>query len=183
MAPAVWGWLSTGILAAAPSVLSPKHHPVTPQAFLLYSARFCQSPELVVTSEILCIGPLKGSLLLQPSVPGREKSYCFSQLDVFWVLFRLWCYRLGHPSWGLYPTFLRGILLDSEIFLRHFSGCPLEPSQLSCISSTLCTSHVWWSFLLSVHGYKASLPQLFSCLFCMISLQFSCHSWLVLVGG
>ena len=51
---------------------------------------------------------LKCSLCLQLSVPGRVKPCCFSQLDVTWVPFCLWCHRLGNPAWGLDLTLLRG---------------------------------------------------------------------------
>ena len=60
----------------------------------------------------------------------------------------------------------------TEISLQHFSCC--QPSQPSCVSSSLPTGHVvvkW--FLLSVLGYKSSLQLVFSWLFWMISLQFS----------
>ena len=96
----------------------------------------------------------------------------------------LWCYRLGSPAWGLDSTLLRVIPLTTEISLWNLSYHPWEPSQPSHTSSALPTSHVvvkW--FLLFFLGYEASLQLVFSCLFKVISLQFSCNSRLVLGGG
>ena len=77
----------------------------------------------------------------------------------------------------------RGIPQTAEIFLWYFSYCPWEPSQPSHIFSVLPASQivVKW-FLLSVCGYKVSLQLVFSWLFWMISLQFSCNYTLVLGG-
>ena len=127
----------------------------------------------MVANEILCVDLLKGSLHLQLSLPVRQKSCCFSQLDVIWVLFWLWYCRLGSPAWGLYPTLLRPNHLSNEISLQHFSCHLWESSQLFCISSTLHTIHsvvLKW-FLLSVCVYKVFLQLLFSWFFQMISLN------------
>ena len=138
----------------------------------------------MVANENVCIGPLIGSLCLYQSVPGREKPYHFSQLDVNWVFFRLWCWMLGSSAWGLDRTLLSEIPLAAEIFLHHFSCHPWEPSQPSHMSSALCTSHfVVKLFLLCVRGYKASLPLLCGCIFWVISLQFIYNSRFVLGGG
>ena len=107
------------------------------------------------TSKISCSGPLKGSLWLKPSIPGREKPCHFSQLDVVWVLFGLRCYRLGNQAWGLDLTLLRGNPLK---YSSSPSAAAWQPSQPSHISSTLHTNHfVVKLFLLSVCGYKTSL--------------------------
>ena len=102
-------------------------------------------------------------------------------LSVF--LSQLLCYRLGTPARGL-AHISQGNPPATEISLWHFSCCLWEPSQPSHDSSTLPTSHVVLRlFLLSVWCYKVSLPQLFSCLFQMISPQFCCNSSEVLGGG
>ena len=167
-----------------PSVLSPE--PPTsesPQDPLSTPPSLCQSPGLVATNEILCIGDLGGSLYLQLFLPGRQKPCCFSQLDVIWVPFSLWCCRLGSPAWGLDPTLLRRNILATELYLQIFSCHAWEPSHPSHVSA-LSTNHivVKW-FLLSVQCYKAPLQLVFSLFFGMISLQFSCNSRLVLGGG
>ena len=89
--------------------------------------------------------------------------------------------RLGSPAWGLDCTLLRGNHPATEISLWNFSSCPWEPSQPSCASFALPVTS-WWLFL-SVFGYKASLQLVFSWLFRMISLQFSCNYTLALGGG
>ena len=110
----------------------------------------------MASNESLCIGPLKGSLHLQLSVPGREKPWCFSELDIIWVLFGFWCWRLWSPVWGSNDTLLRGVPLATEIFLWHFSCHPWELSQPSHVSSTLHISHIMVKmFLLSVCSYQA----------------------------
>ena len=133
---------------------------------------------------MLCIGPLRGSLHLQPSLPDRQKPSCFSQLYVIWVPFGLWCYRLGSPAWGLDPAFLRGNPPAAAISQQKFSCCMREHGHPSRTSSALPISLVMvkW-FLLSVLGFRASLQLVFSWLFRMISLQFSCNSRLVLGGS
>ena len=149
----------------------------SPQVSLFQSAL----PMLVATNKIFCVGPLRGSLILQPSHLGRQKCCCFSQLDVIWVPFQLWCCRLRSPAWILDPTLLRGNPPATEISLWHFSCHPWGPSQSCHVSSTLPTYLVvvkW--FLLSVPGFKASLQLL---LFRMISVQFICNSRLVLGGS
>ena len=124
-------------------------------------------------------------LSASPAVlPGWQNPYCFSQLDIIRVPFQLWWCRLGRPTWGLDTTFLRGNTLATEISLWHFSCHLWEPSQPSRVSSTLPTSHIALKcFILSIRGCKASLQLVFSWLFKMISLQFSCNSRLVLGEG
>ena len=138
----------------------------------------------MAANEITCVGPIRGSLHLQPFLPGRQKTCCFSQLDVICVPFQLWCCRLGSPAWGLDPTLLRGNPMATEISLRIFSCHQWDLSQPSRASFALPTSLVvvkW--FLLSVCGYKASLHLVFSWLSQMISLQSCCNSRWVLGGG
>ena len=176
-APGSW-WLLTLFSAKAtiPSISS--------SVSVLVCPSFARAQGKLAENEILCIVPSTGSLSLQLSVPGREKPCCFSQLDVIWVLFRLWFCKLGILGWGLDPTLPRGDPLAAEMFLQPFSCHLWELSQPSCVSSALGTSHVVVKlFLLSVHGYKASLLLLFSCLLQMIPLKFICNSSLVLVGG
>ena len=178
-------WLSTGILAAISSVLSPESPtPDSPQASLVHSALPLSQPRLSGCNKILCIGPLRGCVCLQPSLPGRKKPCCFHS----WMLSGFlsgsdavgWGaqLRVYHP-----PNFSRGSPA-TEISLQNFSCCPWEPSQPSRASSALPASLVMvkW-FLLSVLGYKASLQPVFSWLYRMISLPFSCNSTLVLGGG
>ena len=128
-----------------------------------------------------CGGLLSVSLHLQLSLLGGQKPCCFSQLDVIWAPFQLWCYRLGSPTWGLDPTHHRWNLLATEISYQNFICCPWEPSQPMPTSSALPPSLmvVKW-FPLSVCGKKASLQLVFSWLFRMIYLQFSHNSRLVL---
>ena len=100
--------LSTGILAAVPSVPSPEPPaPDSPQVSVVHSLPL-QSPGYVAANKIVCIAPLRDSLHLQPSLPSRQKPCCYSQLDVIWGPFQLWCSRLGSPAWGLVLTLLRG---------------------------------------------------------------------------
>ena len=170
---------------AAFSVPSPKPlSPVSLQVSLVHSApEFSRAQDKWLHVKNLCVSPLNGSLCLQPFVIGREKPCCSSQLDVICVLFKLLCYRLGTPARGL-AHISQGNPPATEISLWHFSCCLWEPSQPSHDSSTLPTSHVVLRlFLLSVWCYKVSLPQLFSCLFQMISPQFCCNSSEVLGGG
>ena len=137
----------------------------------------------MAANKILCFSPLRGSLSLQPSLPGRQKPCCFSQLDIIWVPFLLWSCR-GESSWGIDPTLFRGNPKATEISLWHISFHLWEPSQPSHVSSALHTSHVMVKlFLLSVRGYKASLQLVFSWLFWMIPPKFSCNSRLVLGEG
>ena len=73
--------------------------------------------------------------------------------------------------------------LATEISPCHFSCSLWELSQLSRVF-VLPTSHIVVKcFLLSVSGYKASIQVVFSWLFQMISLQFSCNSRFVLGGS
>ena len=132
-------------------------------------------------NKILCVDPLKGSLSLQPSLSGRQKPCCFSQLN---AEFLSGSGAVGYPAWGLDPTLLRGNPLFTEISLWNFSCHLWEPSQASYISSSLPTTVivVKWCFL-SLLGYKVSLQLVFSRLFRMISLHFSCNSRLVLGGS
>ena len=127
----------------------------------------------MAANKVVCVSPLRGSQDLQAFLPGRQKPCCFSQLDVIWVPFSLWCCRLGSPAWGVDPTLLRPNHLSNEISLQHFSCHLWESSQLFCISSTLHTIHsvvLKW-FLLSVCVYKVFLQLLFSWFFQMISLN------------
>ena len=142
---------------AIPSVLSPETStPDSPQASIVHPA--LPLPRVSGSNEILCIGPSRGFLHLQQSLPRRQKSWYFSQLDVIWVLFWHWCFRLGSPAWGLDPTFLRGNLLATKISLWNFSCHPWDPSQSYCAFSTLPACYVVVKrLLLSVCGYKASL--------------------------
>ena len=135
----------------------------------------------MAANEILCFDLLRGSQNFQPSLPGRQKPCCFSELHVIWVSFWLWCCKLRSPACSLEPTLLRGNSLAAEISLQNFSCHPCEPSQPSCAFSTFPTSHivVKW-FLMSIHGYKGSLQLVFSWLFWMTYIQFSCNSRLVL---
>ena len=126
----------------------------------------------------------RGSLCLQPALPGRQEPCWFSQLEVIWVPFSFWCCSLGIPAWVIGPTLLRGNPLATEISIKNFSRLLWEPSQPPRASSAFPTSLVvvkW--FLLSLRGYQASFQLVFSWLFRMISPQFSCNSRLALGGG
>ena len=67
-------------------------------------------------------------------------------------LSRLWCCRLGGPSWGLDPTLLRGNPLAAEIALWNFSCLPWEPSRPSRAASALAASLTveWFSQLMAL---------------------------------
>ena len=114
MASAVWGMTQHrdpgGYSVSSSSVVSPE--PPTPdssQASLSHSALpLTLCTVYVAENEILCVGSLRGSLGLQPFLSGRQNPCCFSQLDVIWVPFWLWCYRLGSPAWDLDLIPLRG---------------------------------------------------------------------------
>ena len=85
---------------------------------------------------------------------------------------------------GFRPHTSQGQSQVAKISLWNFSCFLWETSQPSCDAFALPSSHVvmkW--FLLSALGYKSSLQLMFSWLFRMISLQFSCNSSLVLGGG
>ena len=122
---------------------------------------------------------LKCSLCLQLSVPGRVKPCCFSQLDVTWVLFGLWCYMLGSPAWGLNPTLLRATCTRWP--LKYPCSSPVQAAllRLLCTPRRSYRAEVF-SF---VCGCKASLQLGLRWLFKLISLQFSSNSRLVLGGG
>ena len=156
-------WLSTWILVAVTSVLSPvPTTPDLPQASLVHSTLPLLVPRVSGFKQNFVLWSFK-RLSESLSLPGRLKPCCFSQLGVIWVPFRLWCYMLGIPSWGLYPMLLRGNPAATEVFLQNLSYCLWEPSQPFHSSSALPISFVvvkW--FLLSVCGYKASLQFLFS---------------------
>ena len=132
---------------------------------------------------MLCIGPLRSSLNLQQSLPGRQKPCCFSHLNVSWVPFWPLCYKPGNSACALDPTSLRRNPTTTAVSLQTFNYCPWEPSQPSHIT-TLPTSHivVKW-FLLSVCDYKASLLLVFSWFFRILSVQFNCNCRLILRRG
>ena len=112
----------------------------------------------MTANENLCVGPLLGSLRLQLSISGRKKPCRFLQLDGISVLFMLWFSRLGIPAEGLDPTLLRRIQPDAYISLWLFSCCLCVPSQPSCVSAALPTSHIVLKLiLLSACGYVFSL--------------------------
>ena len=93
----------------------------------------------------MCIGPLNGSLWLQPSLSGRQKLWHFSHLDV-WVPFWFWCCRLRSPGWVSDPTLLRGehpwaTEFPSGTLAAILGSLTSPPESLPC--SILVT--LWWS--------------------------------------
>ena len=94
---------------------------------------------------------------------------------------------MGGQAWGLDPTLLR----ETPWLLKYLfgtssaaRGSPAIPLMLLLNSLPVYQSVVVKYFILSVCGYKASFPLVFSWLVeKMISLQFSCNSRLVLGGG
>ena len=175
------GWLSTGVLVAISSFFSPEPPaPDSPHVSMLLLLQ----PRVSGCKRNFCVSPLRGSLHLQSSLPGGQKPLCFSQLDVMWVLSPALVLSARELSLGFRtPT--------SQVETLSCWSIPLElwhhqwePHQPSHASSTLPTSLVvlkW--FFLSVLGYKTSFQLVFSWLFRMISLQFSCNSSWVLGGG
>ena len=118
---------------------------------------------------ILCLGPLRCSPCIQPSLPGRQKPCCFSQPYVIWIPFPDLVLLAGESAWGLDPTVHRGTPSATEISLPHFSCHLHQPSQPSRAFSIVPTSHIVVMWLLpSVYEYKASLQLVFSWLFRMI---------------
>ena len=165
-------WLSTGILVAVPSVLSPE--PPAPD-----------SSQVSLVHTALPLPNFKVRGCKQNFVCWSFKSLLASLAISSWqmetlLLFTAGCYlgffrlrRLESPPWGLDPTLLRGKPPSCW-------NIPLELQLLPLGTSVLPTSLavVKW-FLLSVLGYKASLQQGFSWLFWMISLWFCCNSILI----
>ena len=152
--PVQYGEWFTGMLVSVPLVLSPDPPtPDSPQVFLVQYA--------LPLSELRVSGYkqyfvhwlfLRDSLRLQLSLPGRQKSCCFSQLDVIWVPFWLWYYRLVSPVWGLDSTLLKG----KHCLLKYPFG--ISAAIFGIIASPLATPPhsvpvlLWGSgfFLLSV---------------------------------
>ena len=152
------------------------------------SSRLC-SPSVGFQGKWLqtefCVLALQVAVCISSHLSLVDRS---STMFYSWILSgflsQMWCFRMGSPTWGLEPPLLRGKPPAAEISLQSFSCHPWEPSQPSRVSSVLPTSLVvvkW--FLLSALGYKDSLQLVFSWLFRMISLQFSCNSSLVPRGS
>lgn len=78
-------WLSIRILAADLLALSPKlQTPDSPYMTLVYFATptLCQKAGWVAENDILCIGLLRGCLVLWLSLSGGQKPSCFSEPDI-----------------------------------------------------------------------------------------------------
>ena len=175
---------SAVLMVAVLSVLSPKPPTAdSTQVSLVHSALPFPAPRVNGSKRNFLCWPFN-RLSASPAIsPWPIEPLLLFTTGCYLGSFWLWCYRLGSPAWGLDPTLLRGKHLATEISLQHFSCRPWEPRQLSHASSALPTNHIVLKcFLLSVHGYKASLQLVFSWLFKMISLQFSSNSRLVLGG-
>ena len=121
----------------------------------------CWSPGQVATSENLCIGPLNGSLCLQPSFSGGQQPCCFSPPAVICILFGALVLSAVDPSLWFKPHSPQRDPISCLISLWH---CHLwAPNQPSRVSTTLLTKqNVLKLILLSFQGYKSSL-SLFSC--------------------
>ena len=141
---------------------------------------------------------------LQLSLPGRQKLSCFFTAGCYLGSFLALVLQTGEPSvrfrphtsqkesWPLkYPSEVGSVVQwivhwtsSDEMALWNFSCLLWVPSQHSHASSALSASLIvmkW--FLLSILGYKTSLQLVFSWLFRIISLQFSCSSTLVVRRG
>ena len=153
----------------------PPHPPDSPQTSLVHSVLPLLAPRLSGCKWNCVIWPFKKLCAPQLSLPGREKSCCFSQLKVIWVPFWPCCCRLGSLAWGLDPILLRRNPQPlkypswTSAATRGSPASPLAPPPHSFLV-TLC-----WSvfFCLSLVVSKASLQLAFGWLF-WISLQFSC---------
>ena len=177
-------WLITGILACVPLVLSPEPPTLdSSQVSLVNSALPLPGPRVSgCMGNFVCL-PSKG-LSASPAVSDGQKPCCLSQLDVIWVPFQLWCCRLERKAWGLDPTFLKGNPPVHWHILAELQLLPMGAQP--ALSHLLCPpyqSRCGEVVFLSVHCCKASLQLVFSWLFRIISLQFSCNFRVVLGGG
>ena len=163
-------WLSTGILAAVPSVLFP--HPPTPD-----------SPQASQVHFALCLPESRASGCKWNYVCWLCKRLSVSPAFSLWqtgtlllfttgvIWFLSWLLWVGEPGLEFRSHSLKGNNLATEIFLQNFSCHTWEPSHPSHASFAFPTSLVVVKFfLLSVCGYKASFQLVFSWLFNMIFL-------------
>ena len=105
----------------------------------------------VASNEILCIGPLRGLLCLQPFYPDRQKPCCFSQLDVIWISSWLWYCSLGSSAWGLGTTLLRRnppLLKYSSRTSAATRGSPGSPLAPLCTPYQSCCGELFSSVCL-----------------------------------
>ena len=125
--------------------------------------------------------PLK-RLSESPTVsPLQTQTLLLFIAGCYLVPFWFWCCRLGSPPWGLYlsggtpnhwniPPELQLLPVAAQPALSHLF-CTSYHSHSGEVVSSVCL------------GYKVSLKLVFSWLFSMISLQFTCNSRLVLGGS
>ena len=73
------------------------------------------------------VGPLRCSLSLQLSLPGRQKPPLLFTAGCYLCSFS--SFMLRSPTWGLDPTLLRGNPLATKLSLWNFSCHLWEPSQ------------------------------------------------------
>ena len=144
MASIVWGMTQhMDPDCCSPSSLPRATNPDSPQVSPVHSLHW--SLGQVATNAILCVNSLRGSLSLQPSLSGKQKLSCFSQLDTIWVPSPLWCCRLGSPTLGLEPALLKG----NPLILKHPSG-PSAAAHGSLAGALLPPPQslpvlLWWS--------------------------------------
>ena len=171
MAFAVWGLLSTRVLAAIPSALPRAINPDSPHTYIVHSALLLPESRVNGCKWNFVCWPFKKLSTSLANSPSWTKTL---------QLFTTRCYLSSFPSsgatgwgppWGLDPILVSGNSLAAEISLWNFSYCLWELSQPSQASSSLSTSLlvVFW-FLLYVLGYKTSLQLVFSWLFGVIFL-------------
>ena len=140
-------------MAVVPSILSPDPlTPNSPQMSLVYSALPLPEPRVSGCKQNFVHWPFK-RLSASPTISPFQKPCYFSQLDVIWVTFWLWCYRLGNPAWGLDPTFsgvtpqllkypsrtLAATFWSPAPALSHLLGIPYQ----SCCSERGSSIYPW----------------------------------------
>ena len=148
------GFCNTGILAADP--LAPSSEPPTsefPHTALVCSALPIPEPRETGYKLSFVHWPFKRVCVPLALSCGRQKPCCFSQPDAVGAF-----PSAGALGWG------------AQTGLLHILHTPYQ-SHCGEVVPSVCPF------------YKASLQLLFTWLFWIISLQFSCSSRLVLGGG
>ena len=129
-------WLSTGILAAVPSVLSTEPPaPDTPKASLFHSTLPLLEPRICDCKWNFVHWSLKRFSDSLGISPWQTETLRLSQLDVICVPFGLWSCRLWSPAWALDPTFSRRT--PPHKMLKCPSGTP--PASRESPASPLVT--------------------------------------------
>ena len=136
------GWLSSGILAALPSVHSPDPPtPGSPQAFLVHSSLCLPEPRVSGCKWGFVHWPFK-RLFESPAV-SLWQTETLQLFTAGCYLGTFCCYRLGSLAWGLYSILLRGVGPQPLKYLSStlaFSCLLCIPYQSHCgnVASIVC---------------------------------------------